>query len=39
VQVPVASDTADTAALLDALLFSHGTEPVRNVLVRGRRAV
>ena len=29
----------DEAAPLDALLVSHATEPVRNVPVRGRRAV
>jgi guanine deaminase len=34
-----APEVDDRAALLDALLFSHSTEPVRNVLVRGRRAV
>lgn len=36
VQVPA---VPDTDALVDALLFSHATEPVKNVLVRGRRAV
>jgi guanine deaminase len=34
-----APEVEDTDALLDALLFGHSTEPVRNVLVRGRRAV
>ena len=29
----------DEAALLDALLFSHATEPVMKMLVRGRRVV
>jgi len=33
-----APEVEDREALLDALLFSHSTEPVRNVLVRGRRA-